>query len=89
MNISLKRTLEQVELVKLMGSNNRAKAIEAQETFAAAIAGSSFLHSGHHVAQNSITIGFLPIMLARSTGAPVSDGSVSAGAVAPTAMPPT
>lgn len=39
MKITLKRTPEQVELVKLMGSNNRAKAIEAQETFAAAIAG--------------------------------------------------
>ena len=39
MKITLKRTPEQIELVKLMGSNNRQKAIEAQETFAAAIAG--------------------------------------------------
>lgn len=37
MKIEIKRTPEQVELIKLMGSKNRQKAIEAQETFAAAI----------------------------------------------------
>lgn len=38
MKITLNKTPEQTELIKLMGSSNRQKAIEAQETFAAAIA---------------------------------------------------
>ena len=54
---------------------------------AASSVGSSSLQFGHHVAQNSMTTGVLPMYCARSDSLPSSVCTFADGAVLPTSMP--
>src|SRR3989475_7274297 len=49
--------------------------------------GSSALHSGHHVAQNSSSTGCFPTYCPRSTVFPSRSSTATTGALAPTASP--